>query len=167
LLQRFRHSVLAIPDCSGECQLVNIVGPKTPSQPRLRISPFCPVPSNWFAKMLAAQAGPRIDVSAESAHRTFPDPPTTGVGFLLMRASTISPGRPVGAFVAGAPKRAPRRSGATSPHCIQAVSGPTTNKLRPKQIRRKRQGQARRQLPIGPKMIVAQAAIPSQPAPLC
>jgi hypothetical protein len=105
LLQRFRHSVLAIPDCSGECQLVNIVGPKTPSQPRLRISPFCPVPSNWFAKMLAAQAGPRIDVSVESAHRKLPDP-AMGRGF-LMRASTISPGRPVGAFVAGAPKRAP------------------------------------------------------------
>jgi hypothetical protein len=65
------------------------------------------------------------------------------------------------------PKRAPRRSGATSPHCIQAVSGPTTNKSRSKQIRRMRQGQARRQLPIGPKMIVAQAAIPSRPAPLC
>jgi hypothetical protein len=80
--QRFCNSVLAIPDCFVECQLVNIFGPKTPSQPRLRTSPFCPVPSNWFAKMLAAQAGPRIDVSVESAHRKLPDP-AMGRGFLM------------------------------------------------------------------------------------
>jgi hypothetical protein len=41
----------------------------------------------------------------------------------------------------------------------QAVSGPTTNRSQSKQIRRMRQGQAPRQLPIGPKMILARAAL--------
>jgi hypothetical protein len=71
---------------------------------------------------------------------------------------------------AGAAGRAPKKSAppkwGNKSALHQAVSGPTTNKSRSKQIRRMRQGQARRQLPIGPKMIVTQAAIPSQPAPL-
>jgi hypothetical protein len=57
LEHRSPNSASAIPPHSIACHLVSIFGPKTPSQLCLRTSPFCPVPSNWFAKMLAALGG--------------------------------------------------------------------------------------------------------------
>ena len=49
---------------------------------------------------------------------------------------------------------------------VRQLSGPTTNKSQLKQDPRMRRGQAHWSLAIGPKMVLARLANPTQPAPL-
>jgi len=59
----------------------------------------------------------------------------------LRLPSTSAPAAQSGLLLPAPQKERPAEAGQQVRICIQAVSGPTTNKLRPKQIRRKRQGQ--------------------------
>ena len=58
LEHRSPNSALAIPPNSTPCHLINVFGPQTRSQSG-RYTVLCyRVPSNWFAKMLAADSRP-------------------------------------------------------------------------------------------------------------
>jgi hypothetical protein len=98
-----------VPTDPIACQLVNVFGPQTPPQPRLQTSPYCRVSGSSFAKMLAAKPDRRIERTAESAHRSFPDSPTTRSGFFLHVPLPKPPSR--GFLLPVAQKERPTRRG--------------------------------------------------------